>query len=122
MLGDDLLAVRSYSPPPPQSTKGWKEKNAPYVGKAIHCGNRYVLQVKSLSAQPWVIKQATLEGPNGEVLKVQRLGFEKGKRGAPWDINAIVAEAPPGLEVSSLKLNLTDADGRVAQLEVRGLP
>lgn len=117
VLKGRILAVRTY-PPPAKSRKNPRE-NPPYVGAAIRCGNRYVLEVMSKSKEPWVIKQATLVGPNGEVLQVQRLGFEKGR---DWDVNGILADAPPEVGVTSLKLNLTGADGRVAQIDVRDLP
>ena len=74
-----VLAVRIYSPPPAQSRKRSKEK-PPYVGAAMRCGNRYIFQVMSESKEPWAIKQATLEGPNGEALQVRRLSFKKGRR------------------------------------------
>ncbi len=90
-----------------------------YVSAVIHTGRCYILQVRSDPKEPWAITQARLEGQNGEVLKVHSLRF---RRGSFNDFNLIVAEVPPGVEVTSLKLDLTGADGRVAQLEARELP
>ena len=67
----------------------------------------------------WAITQAKLEGPNGEALQVRSLSF---KTAGELDVNIIVAEAPPGVEVSSLRLNLTRADGSMAQLQAGDLP
>jgi len=52
---DKLADCSAFEGVPPQSTKGWKE-DAPYMAAAIHCGNRYILQVKSKSKEPWVTK------------------------------------------------------------------
>ena len=118
LLDDGTVGVRVYSPPPPKQREDWTERPT-YVSTAMRCGSRYIFQVKSRSTEPWAIEHARLEGPNGETLQVRSLSFKKGR---DCDINIIVAEAPPGVAVASLKLDLTGPAGRVAKLEAGNLP
>jgi len=120
-LGGGQLTVRTY-PAPPNSeasgAKGWKR--APYVASVSHCGQLFVFQVKSQSREAWVIRQARLEGPNGELLQVDAL--RSGELPDHWSVSVIVARAPAGAKLSNLRLDLSGEDGRVAQAEVRDLP
>jgi hypothetical protein len=120
-LGGGELTVRTYPAPPASEAsgaKGWKR--APYVASVSHCGQVFVFQVRSRSRDAWVIRQARLEGPNGELLQVDALF----SREAPdrRSVNVIVARAPVGTRLSRLRLDLTGEDGRVAQAEVGDLP
>jgi hypothetical protein len=122
LLHSDVPAVRIYQPP--RSAQTGPSNNAgertPYVATVVRCGRLYIFQVRSRSKAPFVIGTARLEGPNGDILRVTALRSRKG--GWSWDINIIVAEAPPGMEVPKIKLNLMSEDGRAAQLEAGGLP
>ena len=123
-LGGGELAVRTYSAPPSSEasgSKGWKR--APYVASVSHCGQVFVFQVMSRSQEAWVIRQARLEGPNGEVLQVEALlskVLPVGRR--HLTVNVIVARAPAGAKLSRLRLDLSGEDGRVAQTEAVDLP
>jgi hypothetical protein len=101
--------------------KGWRQ--APYVASVSHCGQVFVFQVQSRSQEAWVIRQARLEGPNGEVLQVEALlskVLPVGQRHRT--VNVIVARAPAGAKLSRLRLDLSGEDGRVAQTEAVDLP
>jgi len=98
--------------------KGWEQ--SPY-GKAVaRCGQRFIIQVRSLSKKAWVIDRARLEGSNGEVLKVSGIRFRDQGKGV--SLNVLVAEAPQGANVSQLRLDLSSQDGRVAVVDGVVLP
>jgi hypothetical protein len=122
-LGGGDLAVRTYSAPPnseASGAKGWKR--APYVASVSHCGQVFVFQVQSRSQEAWVIRQARLEGPNGEVLQVEALLSRELPAGQHRSVNVIVARAPVGAKLSRLRLDLSGEDGRVAQTDAVDLP
>jgi len=121
LLGDAALAIRKYGAPPAEHDNSpWK--TAPWVWRASRCGNRYFIQVKSRSSEPWVLQQARLEGPNGVVLKVD--GVRSRSRRDGWDVNIIVAEVPEDAkaEFPLLRVHLAGEDGRVAVLDKVVLP
>jgi hypothetical protein len=122
MLEDAPLTTRAYRPPkpPPGFDRTWREP--PAVRRAAHCGDKYVIQVKSSSAEPWVLKAARLEGPNGTVLKVNAI--QSRVDGDGWSFNVIMAEAPRGAggEYPLHRLHLIGEDGRVAVLDQVVLP
>lgn len=122
LLHNDIPAVRIYQPPRSAQTGMPKDagEQAPYLAAVVRCGRVYIFQIRTQSKDLFVIGEARLEGPNGETLRVTALRSRK--EGWSWDINVIVAEAPPGMEVPKIKLNLMSEDGRAAQLEAGGLP
>lgn len=120
-LGGGQLTVRMYPAPSDSEasgSKGWKK--APYVASVTHCGQVFVFQVRSQSREAWVIRQARLEGPNGEVLQVEAL--YPGELPDHRSVNVIVARVPVGVKLARLKLDLSGEDGRVAQAETGDLP
>lgn len=121
LLSDAPLAVRVYKTPlPGHLGKLWKEP--PAVSKATHCGSKYIIQVRSRSPDPWVLKAARLEGAGGELLKVERVRSRLGEDG--WTRNIITVEVPQGVgaDFPLLKLHLVGEDGRVALLDGVVLP
>jgi hypothetical protein len=116
-------AIRDYQPPARSAAGGsetspWEQ--APYVSSVTHCGRFYIVQVLSMSKDPWAIGHARVEDGHGNVLRVDDLSFNplKGRFG----VNVIVAEAPPGANVPTLTLDLMGTDGRVAQIVVKETP
>ena len=121
LLSGQAPAVRYYAAPPAPPNGQRNEWNqAPFVGSVVRCGQRFFLQVYSQSASSWVIDRARVEGPQGETPKVGKPQFRP--QGQAWDINLIVAEAPPGVSLSMLTLHMLGEDGRVAQTTVKDLP
>jgi hypothetical protein len=121
LLSDAPLAIRVYKASPPAHWGNfWKEP--PAVSKATHCGSKYIIQVRSRSADPWVLKAARLEGAGGELLKVERVRSRLGEDG--WTRNIITVEVPQGVgaDFPLLKLHLVGEDGRVALLDGVVLP
>jgi len=112
MLADADLVDRRYDPGPAHMTASWAQ--VPAVTRATRCGHRYLIQVKSVSDAPWFLREARLEGPNGEVLKVYGI-LHRALGG--WFVNGIIAEVPEGAgaDFSLSRLVLTGQDGRVAQ-------
>lgn len=111
MLGDQdpSVAVRSRQPEITDRPEVWR------VGR---CFRKAILQVKSKSKEPWVIKSARVEGPGGEVLKVT--GIRPRLVAPDMTISVIVAERTDGAALTSkmkLTLHLVAEDGRVALLE-----
>lgn len=117
-LDGTKLAVRTYQAPRAAPTDGWQR--APFVAAVARCGRLYVLQVRSKSRDPWVIRQARVAAPGGVVLQVQAL--QSSARNDEATINVIVATAPQGAKLPTLKLDLAGEDGRVAQAEAGDLP
>jgi len=122
LLNNRAPAVRHFAAPPAQPAKdryrGWGQ--APHVRSVVRCGQRYFLQVHSQSADSWIVDHARVEGPQGETLQVAKPEFRQ--QVVAWDINVIVAEAPPGMKLSMLKVHMVGKDGRVAQTTVEALP
>ncbi|HVE83696.1 MAG TPA: hypothetical protein VND93_12635, partial [Myxococcales bacterium] len=114
-------AVRTYKDLPAAQWAQSTWSQAPAVVRAARCGNRYVLQVKSRSAEPWVLKEARLEGPNGMVLKVAGLRW---RLADGWSINVVMVEAPEGqgADFPLVRLHLVGQDGRAAVLGKVVLP
>jgi len=112
------LAFRTYEEPRTAPTHGWQR--APFVAAVARCGRLYILQVRSKSRDPWVIRQARVAAPGGVVLQVQALRSSEMKDQRA--INVIVAKAPPGARLQTLTLDLSGEDGRVAQTEAGELP
>jgi hypothetical protein len=117
-LDGTKLIVRAYQAPPTASANGWMR--APFVAAVARCGRLYILQVRSESRDPWVVRQARLATPGGVVLQVQAL--HSSERKDQRAVNVIVAKAPQGAKLPTLKLDLSGEDGRVAQAEVGDLP
>jgi len=112
------LAVRTYEEPHAAPARGWMR--APFVAAVARCGRLYILQVRSKSREPWVVRQARVAVPSGVVLHVEAL-----RSGALPDeraFNVVVVRAPPGAKLSTLRLDLSGEDGRVAQAEAGNLP
>jgi hypothetical protein len=117
MLADEdpPVAVRSYEPE--------TQDGGPAVRRVGRCLARCIIQVWSQSKEPWVVKNARVEGPGGEVLKVTDI------RSQPTAANKIIsvinAERTNGAALRSkmtLTLHITGEDGRVALLQDVELP
>lgn len=112
------LVVRTYEAPRTMPTRDWQR--APFVAAVARCDRLYILQLRSLSRDPWVVRQVRVATPDGVVLQVQALHAQE-----LYDqvaVNVIVAKAPPGVKIPTLRLDLSGEDGRVAQADVGDLP
>jgi hypothetical protein len=122
LLGGSAPDVRTYRPPSSglaSNSTSWGK--APYVAAIAHCGDLYILQVRSHSRDAWVVQRARrLEGPDGAVLQVEALRSRTLR--ASWTVNVIVAKAAPGAKLSKLRLHLSGEDGRVVQVEAEDVP
>jgi hypothetical protein len=98
------------------------QSDRPRVSRAGRCFRKCILQLKTESKEPWVIKNARVEGPGGEVLKVTDI---RSRPDADKTISVIEAERTNGPALSSkmlLTLHLVAEDGRVALLQDVELP
>ena len=123
LLEDAVLASRIYkSAPKPSVGESSSWLSPPVVRRATHCGDRYIILVKSRSTEPWVLKAARLEGAGGKMLKVRGVRTRLGEE--DWNYNLLVVEAPQGAEPDYplSKIHLTGEDGRVALVEGVVLP
>lgn len=89
MFEDAPLTDRRYKSLLSFRDPSWEE--APSVSRATRCGRKYLIQVMSRSKEPWLVKEARLEGPNGVLLKVKGIRSGVRRRHA---ITIIVARCP----------------------------
>jgi hypothetical protein len=89
----------------------------PFVESAVRMGNRYVIQISSRAREPWKVEQATLVGPNGEILKVREVRWQQRPNG--WNVNVVIADVPEGAgaDYALKKIELVSEDARLASLD-----
>ncbi len=122
------VAVRFYPEREPAASpqedgpgRTWNAALKPW--KAGRCLQKYFIQVRNSSKEPWAIKDAALEGADGEILKVTDVqSYLDPDQG---NITIVVAEktkgaAEPNYRVA--KFHLIGKDGRVIALPGFDLP
>jgi hypothetical protein len=122
------VAIRIYPPATPAaSPEGDGQPLAwdipPAVFKVGRCGRKYIIQIKSESKERYAIKDATLFGPGGEILKVIRI--RSGTVSRATSINVITVERAKNVSEPDLRViffQVIGADGRTFVLQAVKFP